>query len=579
MAYHVVMPPKSLLSLASVLVVLSIFLSTAAAQEKPGDGLRVLIEANDRFGTRLLQQAHSEEPEKNLVVAPLSLTILLGAIQTHIEREEARKEFDQVFGWGEYPDIRIQGRMILAAMDDRPRPTPTWHGIPDQVEPETLWIENRLLYRSPKSGPPLLDSRFVDSAPKDFGLQLVNTGDKNPSAADLQGSREQVGGLPHVSPLDQVWFSSGLHMRQTWEELFRESRPTPGEFRLQSGQTRTVLRIQSELRKLAHLKNEKLEAVALPCGRVLMIVVLPAPDMTIKELEQLLVAHPDALDGMSTSHYGSVTFPEFEIKTSVHLETPLKTMGISDIFQHLEGVTRRESFRNPRDYSQGMIPAAQSRVTDLAQTIDFGADNHGIHADAETLIGAVPMGIIMAQDTFHMFINRPFLFFVRETTTKALLVAAALMDPGDVDQEAVFRSHMEGESEYVQLSAPVVKAWREIPIGSPVYALDDAAGAKDWLDRAFIQPIGLQTGKWNILIEPGYSVFRIYPYLSKGGLQSSVYQGICLKVRGVLSVEDLRAAIRNRNPATQIDEYDVFGSYGVGVQRYSRPHGGPGPKN
>jgi hypothetical protein len=573
------MPPSSHLSLAGVLCALSISLSTAAAQEKPGDGLGVLLKANDRFGTRLLQQAHSEASDKNLVVAPLSLTILLGAIQTHIERPEARMEFDRVFGWGEYPDIRIQSRMILAAMNDKPRPTPTWRGIPEQVEPETLWIENRLLYRTSKAGLPLLNKRFVESAARDFGLESVNTGDKNPTAADLRGSREKVGQLPHVSPLDQVWFSSGLHMRQTWEELFMESRPTPGEFRLQSGQTRTVLRIQSELRKLPHLMNDKFEAVELPCERVQMTVVLPAPGMSIQALEQFLVSHPGALDGMSTSRYGSVTLPQFEIKISVHLETPLKAMGISDIFQHLEGVTRPESFRNPRDYSQGMIPAAQSRVTDLAQTIDFGADNHGIHADAETLVGAVPFGILSANDTFRVLIDRPFLFFVRETTTNALLFAGALMDPGDVDQQAVFRSLMEGESEYVQLSAPVVKAWREIPVGSPVYALDDAAGAKDWLDRAFIQPIGLQTGKWNIWMEPGYSVFRIYPYLSKGSLQPSVYQGICLKVRGALSVEDLRAAIRNRNPAIQIDEYEVFGSYGVGVQRYSRPHDGLEPKN
>jgi serine protease inhibitor len=115
----------------------------------------------------------------------------------------------------------------------------------------------------------------------------------------------------------------------------------------------------------------------------------------------------------------------------VHLESSLKAMGISNIFQDLDGVTRRESFRNLRDSSQGMLPAAQSKVTDLAQTIDFGADKHGIHADAETLIGAVPFGIISAPDTFHVQIDRPFLFFVRETTTNALLFAGALMDPGN----------------------------------------------------------------------------------------------------------------------------------------------------
>jgi hypothetical protein len=132
------------------------------------------------------------------------------------------------------------------------------------------------------------------------------------------------------------------------------------------------------------------------------------------------------------------------------------------------------------------------------------------------------------------------------------------------------------DTEHVRLSTPIVKAWREIPVGSPIYALDDAAGAKDWLERALIQHIEFQTGKWYIWMETGYSVFRIYPYLSKGSPQPSVFQGIVLKVKGTLSVEDLLAAIRNRTPTIKIDEYDLFGADGVSIQRYSRAHDGDG---
>ena len=144
-------------------------------------------------------------------------------------------------------------------------------------------------------------------------------------------------------------------------------------------------------------------------------------------------------------------------------------------------------------------------------------------------------------------------------------------------QQPISPSPKRGETDHVQLSTPVVKAWREIPVGSPVYALDDAVGVKDWLGRALIQHIEFQTGKWHIWIEPGYSVFRVYPYLSKGSPQPSVYQGIVLKVNGTLSVEDLLAAIRNRTPTITVDEYDVFGAGSVSVQRYSRPHGVGGP--
>ncbi len=161
----------------------------------------------------------------------------------------------------------------------------------------------------------------------------------------------------------------------------------------------------------------------------------------------------------------------------------------------------------------------------------------------------------------------------------ALLLASFLAYVrGSAAQQPISRWPKREETDHVRLSTSVVKAWREIPVGSPVYTLDDAVGAKDWLERALFQHIEFQTGKWHIWIEPGYSVFRIYPYLSKGSAQPSVYQGIVLKVKGTLSVEDLLAAIRNRTLTIKIDEYDVFGADSVSVQRYSRPDGGGGPR-
>jgi len=47
------------------------------------------------------------------------------------------------------------------------------------------------------------------------------------------------------------------------------------------------------------------------------------------------------------------------------------------------------------------------------------------------MIGASYFGIPFAQDTFHVSIDRPFLFFVREKTTNALVLTGALMDADD----------------------------------------------------------------------------------------------------------------------------------------------------
>jgi hypothetical protein len=128
------------------------------------------------------------------------------------------------------------------------------------------------------------------------------------------------------------------------------------------------------------------------------------------------------------------------------------------------------------------------------------------------------------------------------------------------------------KKDHVALSTPIVKAWQDLAVGVPVYVLDDLAATKGWLDRALVQYVGFQTGIWHIRIEPGYSVFRIYPYLAEGDPRPRAYQGIVLKVAGRLSAAELIAAIRERKATVVIDEYDLFGK-GVSVQQYSRRKG------
>ena len=157
--------------------------------------------------------------------------------------------------------------------------------------------------------------------------------------------------------------------------------------------------------------------------------------------------------------------------------------------------------------------------------------------------------------------------------TAALQLASCIACVSANAQQSSSPPPKQQESDYVRLSTPVVKAWREIPVGSPAFALDDAVSAKDWLQRALIQRIDSQTGIWHIWIEPGYSVSRIYPYASKTSPLPVAFQGIVLKVNGTLTEDDLIAAIRNRTSTVRIDEYDVFAAdTSLSVQRYSRHH-------
>jgi serpin B len=421
------MNPKTVLLVTALLCPFGL-LSSAQTQVQPGQSLQQFLRGNDKFGLRLLAENHAQAPEKNAVVAPLSLTILLSAIGANSFRKETREQISQVFGWDRGVDPGIPAKMVLSVME-QPKVVQSPPGAKkpkEHIVDESLWITNRLIYRAKKNESPLLNRWFVQSAKELFGLELVDVGDRQPTAVDLQASRSETGRIPEVSPLDQVWLSSGTHLRQTWEELFMESEPHPGVFRAESGQSVQVQQVDSVLEELEHLKTDQFEAVVLPCGRVSMIAVLPRDGMKIQELEGILASEPDALNMMKPA-LGSVTMPIFTIHATMHLEKTLEAMGVSDIFEDLEGVARPEQRFGPKGSYD--VPVAQ--VNDVAQAIDFTADKHGIHADAETVIGVIPAGLLTGADPFHVDLNRPFVFLVRENATGALLFAGALMNPGE----------------------------------------------------------------------------------------------------------------------------------------------------
>ena len=94
---------------------------SAAAQVQPGESLQQFLRGNDRFGLRLLAESHADAPEKNAVVAPLSLTILLGAIEANSWREETRDQLQQVFGWerGDSPSTGLNSPSSPSSLSRR----------------------------------------------------------------------------------------------------------------------------------------------------------------------------------------------------------------------------------------------------------------------------------------------------------------------------------------------------------------------------------------------------------------------------------------------------------------------------
>ncbi|MEW6366223.1 MAG: serpin family protein [Acidobacteriota bacterium] len=93
--------------------------------------------------------------------------------------------------------------------------------------------------------------------------------------------------------------------------------------------------------------------------------------------------------------------------------------------RQLEEMNMREMFRD----LVCMIRIPRSRLTDMAQIVDIRVTEAGILANAETLVGIVYGGMMTGEERFHLKLDRPFLFTIRDRLTGALMIIGAVMDP------------------------------------------------------------------------------------------------------------------------------------------------------
>jgi hypothetical protein len=268
-------------------------------QRTTGPVLPILIRGNEQFGRRLLAHLHSGAPDRNAVVSPVSISLLLSAVDSESVSYATHGEVSKALGWGQVSsqDLMVASRMLLVAFE---KPTPPTRGervnggpplVPDGGA-EAAWIENAFLYR----GQDTLSTRFMSRAEKFFGMTFTSTGQATPTAVDIQRSMKSAGPLPATAPRTDFVISSGTHLQTRWAGNTFLNKPHPDDFTTFSGQRKSVDVLTSETARYRYAKTERFEAVVLPCNHAYLVAVLPAPGRDILDLERELAATPDALD-------------------------------------------------------------------------------------------------------------------------------------------------------------------------------------------------------------------------------------------------------------------------------------------
>ncbi|HXN70987.1 MAG TPA: serpin family protein [Candidatus Acidoferrales bacterium] len=407
--------------------ILLLFCFQALAQESTQVQPASFLRANDRFAMSLLKVAHEQSEDRNIVIAPLPVSLTFAAILDGTGDPESVEELRTAFHWDKQIGTDVAGHMLLARFA-KPKPYPASHNPPRNPndpllrqlrprKPEELWLSGAFLYRGEGS----LSQDFVDRVNYDFGFQFRAVGEHTSQSVILAKNWDPSLPMPTIvgSKPNDFWITTFTHLRTSWAgNTFVYAKREKHDFSVMSGGTVQADFLESEFYIYPYVRTEEFEAIVLSCWKTSILLVLPAANKDVGQLEAALAKDPNIIDAFLVTQPGDVQLPPFHFTYESDLRDSLEKLGVHRIFD------------NPATLLSMAPKREGGALRGVAQKTEITVDEDGIRADAGTIANGVYGGILGgAKAPFHMVLNRPFIFMIRDNVTNALLFAGAVMNP------------------------------------------------------------------------------------------------------------------------------------------------------
>lgn len=208
--------------------------------------------------------------------------------------------------------------------------------------------------------------------------------------------------------------TNAIYFKADWVEAFEPADTRPADFHLRGGSKVSV----PTMHGIAHGKHARLEgydALALPYKgeRISMLILVPDAG-TFETFEAGLA--PDVLTravGALAPAAIELAMPKFSLDQKVDGKAVLEALGVHAAF-------------DDADFS-GISTDAQLQISDILHQAVVKVDEKGTEAAAAT---AVVVGVTSVPvSDVRIDLDRPFVFFIRDDATGALLFSGRLVDP------------------------------------------------------------------------------------------------------------------------------------------------------
>lgn len=365
---------------------------------------------SDAFSMALFRKV--AEKGGNAMVSGTSLRDALG--MTYLgARGKTAEELRKVLGLAETPD---------AAANQASVELKSWQAARGSAE---LSIANRVWVEADGFKP---DPAFVARAERGFGAGAEAVAfTKNPEAARAVVN-EWVSGktkakiptlLPpaSVTSLTRTVITNAVYFKGTWERAFLKANTTELPFKV-DGKATSLVPTMHQKGRFRFAEADGAEVLEMPYGksRMAMVIVLPKAADGINALEtQLSAAWLTRVTSGLAPRELALWLPKTSFKSGGSVKAALQSLGI------------QEAFTDHADLKGIAAVPSDLYVTDVFHQTFVAIDEEGTEAAAASGVVVATRGLGPVPQ--EMRVDRPFLFFIRDTTTGRVLFVGRVTDP------------------------------------------------------------------------------------------------------------------------------------------------------
>ncbi|HUW93689.1 MAG TPA: serpin family protein [Bacteroidales bacterium] len=367
-----------------------------------------VIEAANKFAFDLFVPVITEKKgAENIMISPFSVTSALSMTLNGAAGEtfEAMKQA-----------LRYDGKTIEEINETYLKLMKDMVPVDPRVIMEianSVWIEKRLTVKQP----------FIDALKTWYLAEAKNIDVTDPGAVDMVNgwiedkTHDKIQDmLDALSPDLAMLLINAVYFNGKWRYQFDVDDTEEKTFYVTpDSPVQVPMMFQNENFAITHSQNATLIELPYGQGNYSMVVMLPDEGVSTAEAAAILTSANWTLWMTSLSHGTTevdLSLPRFKYEYKRELKDDLAALGMGIAF------TPSADFSNISD--QGLMI---SRV--LHQTF-IETDEEGTEAAAATI---VEMGFTSMPMVTTINVNRPFLYFIRETTTGTIVFMGQVADP------------------------------------------------------------------------------------------------------------------------------------------------------